>query len=146
MTDFSKVLEQAKDMQDKMRETQQSIKKIEVEGVSGGGSVKISLNGDGELIKLFIAPEVMQEKREIFEDLIIAAHADAKKKVDIIKFDLIVLDIMMPGQSGLEFTNENRKKIETPIILLTAKGEASDRIEGLEIGADDYLAKPFEPK
>ena len=53
---------------------------------------------------------------------------------------------MMPGQSGLEFTNENRKKIETPIILLTAKGEASDRIEGLEIGADDYLAKPFEPK
>ena len=71
---------------------------------------------------------------------------DAKKKVDIIKFDLIVLDIMMPGQSGLEFTNENKKKIGTPIILLTAKGEATDRIEGLEIGADDYLAKPFEPK
>tara|TARA_B100001123_G_C15129845_1_gene954841 strand:- start:16 stop:693 length:678 start_codon:yes stop_codon:yes gene_type:complete len=71
---------------------------------------------------------------------------DAKKKVDIIKFDLIVLDIMMPGQSGLEFTNENKKKIKTPIILLTAKGEPSDRIEGLEIGADDYLAKPFEPK
>ena len=71
---------------------------------------------------------------------------DAKKKVDIVKFDLIVLDIMMPGQSGLEFTNENKKKIETPIILLTAKGEASDRIDGLEIGADDYLGKPFEPK
>ena len=71
---------------------------------------------------------------------------DAKKKVDIIKFDLIVLDIMMPGQSGLEFTNEYKKKIETPIILLTAKGETSDRIQGLEIGADDYLAKPFEPK
>ena len=71
---------------------------------------------------------------------------DAKQKVDIIKFDLIVLDIMMPGQSGLEFTNENKKKIGTPIILLTAKGEATDRIEGLEIGADDYLAKPFEPK
>ena len=71
---------------------------------------------------------------------------DAKKKVDIVKFDLIVLDIMMPGKSGLEFTNENKTKIETPIILLTAKGEASDRIEGLEIGADDYLAKPFEPK
>jgi len=52
----------------------------------------------------------------------------------------------MPGQSGLEFTNENKKKIGTPIILLTAKGEATDRIEGLEIGADDYLAKPFEPK
>ena len=71
---------------------------------------------------------------------------EAKEKVNIVKFDLIVLDIMMPGQSGLEFTNENKKKIETPIILLTAKGEAKDRIDGLEIGADDYLGKPFEPK
>jgi two-component system phosphate regulon response regulator OmpR len=71
---------------------------------------------------------------------------DAKKKVDIVKFDIIVLDIMMPGQSGLDFTNENKKKINTPIILLTAKGEPSERVEGLEIGADDYLAKPFEPK
>ena len=71
---------------------------------------------------------------------------DAKEKVDIIKFDIIILDIMMPGQSGLDFTNENKKKINTPVILLTAKGEASERIEGLEIGADDYLAKPFEPK
>ena len=71
---------------------------------------------------------------------------DALSKVKIIKFDLIVLDIMMPGKSGLEFTNENKKKLDTPIILLTAKGEASDRVEGLEIGADDYLAKPFEPK
>ena len=71
---------------------------------------------------------------------------DAKRKTDIIKFDLIVLDIMMPGKSGLDFTKENKKKINTPIILLTAKGEASERVEGLEIGADDYLAKPFEPK
>jgi two-component system phosphate regulon response regulator OmpR len=71
---------------------------------------------------------------------------NAKEKVNITKFDIIVLDIMMPGQSGLEFTNENKNKIDTPIILLTAKGEASDRIQGLEIGADDYLAKPFEPK
>ena len=71
---------------------------------------------------------------------------DAKEKVNIVKFDIIILDIMMPGQSGLDFTNENKKKINTPIILLTAKGETSDRIEGLEIGADDYLAKPFEPK
>jgi two-component system phosphate regulon response regulator OmpR len=71
---------------------------------------------------------------------------DAKEKVNIIKFDIIILDIMMPGQSGLDFTNENKKKINTPIILLTAKGEPSNRIEGLEIGADDYLAKPFEPK
>ena len=71
---------------------------------------------------------------------------DAKEKVNILKFDIIVLDIMMPGKSGLEFTNENKKKINTPIILLTAKGEPSDRIEGLETGADDYLAKPFEPR
>jgi len=71
---------------------------------------------------------------------------DALDKVKIIKFDLIILDIMMPGKSGLEFTNENKKKLDTPIILLTAKGETSDRIEGLEIGADDYLSKPFEPK
>ena len=71
---------------------------------------------------------------------------DALEKVKIIKFDLIILDIMMPGKTGLEFTYENKKKIDTPIILLTAKGEASERVEGLEIGADDYLPKPFEPK
>ena len=71
---------------------------------------------------------------------------DASQKIEVVKFDLIVLDIMMPGKSGLEFINENKKNIETPIILLTAKGEASERIEGLEVGADDYLPKPFDPK
>jgi len=71
---------------------------------------------------------------------------DAKEKISIIKFDLIVLDVMMPGKSGLEFTTENKKKINTPIILLTAKGETEERVEGLEVGADDYLPKPFEPK
>ena len=71
---------------------------------------------------------------------------DAKEKVSIIKFDIIVLDIMMPGKSGLDFTIENKEKINTPIILLTAKGEADERIKGLETGADDYLPKPFEPK
>ena len=71
---------------------------------------------------------------------------DAKEKISIIKFDLIVLDIMMPGKSGLEFTSENKDNINTPIILLTAKGESSERVEGLEVGADDYLPKPFEPK
>jgi len=71
---------------------------------------------------------------------------DAIEKTSLIKFDLIVLDIMMPGKSGLEFTNEYKKKINTPIILLTAKGEANERVEGLETGADDYLPKPFEPK
>ena len=81
MTDFSKVLEQAKDMQNKMKETQESIKKIEAEGVAGGGSIKICLNGDGELIKLHIVPEMMKESKEILEDLIIAAHSDAKHKI-----------------------------------------------------------------
>ncbi len=71
---------------------------------------------------------------------------DAKEKVSVIKFDLIILDIMMPGKSGLEFTTENKEKINTPIILLTAKGEADERVQGLEVGADDYLPKPFEPK
>jgi two-component system phosphate regulon response regulator OmpR len=71
---------------------------------------------------------------------------NAAEKIKIIKFDLIILDIMMPGKSGLEFIQENKNKLETPIILLTAKGEANERITGLEIGADDYLPKPFEPK
>ena len=71
---------------------------------------------------------------------------DANKKIEVVKFDLIVLDIMMPGKSGLEFTRENKNAIKTPIILLTAKSEVSERVEGLEVGADDYLPKPFEPK
>jgi two-component system phosphate regulon response regulator OmpR len=71
---------------------------------------------------------------------------NAEEKISIIKFDLIILDVMMTGKSGLEFIKKNKIKIDTPIILLTAKGETQDRIGGLEIGADDYLPKPFEPK
>ena len=71
---------------------------------------------------------------------------NAEEKISIIKFDLIILDIMMTGKSGLDFIKQNKSKIDTPIILLTAKGEAENRVEGLEIGADDYLPKPFEPK
>jgi two-component system phosphate regulon response regulator OmpR len=71
---------------------------------------------------------------------------DASEKIKILKFDLIILDIMMPGKSGLEFIEDHKKDLETPIILLTAKGEANERVQGLEIGADDYLPKPFEPK
>ena len=71
---------------------------------------------------------------------------DASEKIKIIKFDLIILDIMMPGKSGLEFIQENRNILDTPIILLTAKGQADERVKGLETGADDYLPKPFEPK
>ena len=72
--------------------------------------------------------------------------SDAKKKLEIIKFDILILDIMMPGESGLSLTKEIKNKNSTPIILLTAKGETEDRIQGLELGADDYLGKPFEPK
>ena len=71
---------------------------------------------------------------------------DASEKIKVIKFDLIILDIMMPGKSGLDFLNEHKKDMNTPVILLTAKGEPNERIEGLEMGADDYLPKPFEPK
>ena len=71
---------------------------------------------------------------------------DAKKKLEIVKFDILILDIMMPVESGLSLTREVKKKSSTPIILLTAKGETQDRIKGLELGADDYLGKPFEPK
>jgi len=71
---------------------------------------------------------------------------DAKKKIEMVKFDILILDIMMPGESGLSLTKEIKKNNTTPIILLTAKGETQDRIEGLELGADDYLGKPFEPK
>ena len=71
---------------------------------------------------------------------------DAEEKILIIKFDLIVLDVMMAGRSGLEFIEDNKSKIDTPIILLTAKVDTEDRVSGLEIGADDYLPKPFEPK
>jgi len=71
---------------------------------------------------------------------------NANVKLDQFVFDLIVLDVMMPGQSGFELTKEIKKKINVPIILLTAKGEVESRIAGLELGADDYLGKPFEPK
>ena len=71
---------------------------------------------------------------------------DAKKKLEIVKFDILILDIMMPGESGLSLTKEVKKNNPTPIILLTARGEKQDIIEGLELGADDYLGKPFEPK
>ena len=70
----------------------------------------------------------------------------AKEKLNFLKFDIIILDVMMPGQNGYELTKDIKKQIKVPIILLTAKGEVENRIKGLELGADDYLGKPFEPK
>ena len=76
-----------------------------------------------------------------------AENADqAKDRLKYIKFDIIILDVMMPGQDGYELTKEVKKQIKVPIILLTAKGEVESRIKGLELGADDYIGKPFEPK
>jgi len=70
----------------------------------------------------------------------------AKLKIDIFNFNLIILDVMMPGQTGYDFTKELKQSKNVPIILLTAKGEVENRIHGLELGADDYLGKPFEPQ
>ena len=89
-------------------------------------------------------------KRYLNENKFLVTTADnaenASEKIKIIKFDLIILDIMMPGKSGLEFIQDHKKQLDTPVILLTAKGETSERVQGLEIGADDYLPKPFDPK
>jgi len=81
MTDFSELISQAKKMQDKMKEVQEALKKIEVEGVSGGNAVKAIMNGDGELKKIFINDNLLKESKEIMEDLIVAAHNDAKSKL-----------------------------------------------------------------
>ena len=89
-------------------------------------------------------------KDYLFENSYLVSSAEnaveAKKKLEYIKFDLIILDIMMPGQNGYELTKEIKKSSKIPIILLTAKGEVESRIKGLELGADDYISKPFEPK
>jgi len=92
--------------------------------------------------------ELVKEYLEENNFLVTSANSaeEAKKKLEIIKFDILILDIMMPGQSGLSLTGELKKNNKTPIILLTAKGETLDKIEGLEMGADDYLGKPFDPK
>ena len=88
--------------------------------------------------------EYLSENNYIVSTSEDAKHA--KIKLAQFKFDLIVLDVMMPGQNGYDLTNEIKKNIKIPIILLTAKGEVQNRIKGLELGADDYISKPFEPK
>ena len=81
MTNFSEVLDQAKKMQEKMKEVQDSIKKIEVEGIAGGNVVKVTLNGDGDLKKIYFEPSLMKENKDIIEDLIVAAHNSAKSQL-----------------------------------------------------------------
>ena len=89
-------------------------------------------------------------KDYLTENLYIVSTAEdakeAKEKLNFIKFDVIILDVMMPGQDGYDLTRDIKKKLNVPIILLTAKGEVENRIKGLEIGAEDYIGKPFEPK
>tara|TARA_B100000579_G_scaffold405082_1_gene390482 strand:+ start:384 stop:1058 length:675 start_codon:yes stop_codon:yes gene_type:complete len=92
-----------------------------------------------ELVKQFLV-----EKGYIVSTAIDAR--DAKNKIDIFDFNLIILDVMMPGQSGYELTEELKQSKNIPVLLLTAKGEVENRIQGLELGADDYLGKPFEPQ
>ena len=92
-----------------------------------------------ELIKQFL----------VEKGLIVSTASDAKEakeKIEIFNFSLVVLDVMMPGQNGYELTKELKSSKNIPILLLTAKGETENRIHGLEIGADDYLGKPFEPR
>ena len=105
------------------------------------GHIIIVDDDDGirDLVKQFLTEEgfLVTTAKDAFE---------AKNKIEIIKYDLIILDIMMPKKTGLELAIELRKEIKTPIIFLTAKGQTSEKIHGLEIGADDYLSKPFEPK
>ena len=81
MNDFSNLISQAKKMQEKMKETQESLRKIEVEGISGGNAVRVIMNGDGDLKKIHLGEELLKEPKEIIEDLIVAAHNDAKSKL-----------------------------------------------------------------
>ncbi len=81
MTDFNKILDKAKELEAKMKESQEKIKNIEVEGISGANSVKVTLNGDGEIVKLQISPEILKEDKAIIEDLIMAAHNNARSRL-----------------------------------------------------------------
>ncbi len=89
-------------------------------------------------------------KQYLNDNKFIVSTADnakkAKELIDQFSFDLAVFDVMMPGQDGFELTKEIKKKLNLPVVLLTAKGESENRIKGLELGADDYLGKPFEPR
>ncbi len=81
MTDFSKILDKAKELENKMKESQEKIKSIKVEGISGSNSIKVTLNGEGEMIGIFISDDIIKEDKSVIEDLIVAAHNNAKEKL-----------------------------------------------------------------
>jgi len=83
LTDFTKILDKAKEIEAKMKESQEKIKNIKIEGVSGSNSVKVTLNGDGEMIKIDISPDIINEDKSIVEDLVVAAHNNAKEKLKL---------------------------------------------------------------
>ena len=83
MTDFNKILDKAKEIESKVKESQEKIKNIEVEGISGDNSIKLILNGDGEIVKLHLSTEVLKEEKTVIEDLIIAAHNNTKSKLKV---------------------------------------------------------------
>ena len=82
MTDFSKIIDKAKELEAKMKESQEKIKNIKIEGISGSNSVKVTLNGNGEMVKIDISPDIINEDKSIIEDLIVAAHNNAKEKLN----------------------------------------------------------------
>ena len=124
MTDFSKILEKAKEVEAKMKESQEKIKKIEVIGVSGGEAVKVTLNGEGEMVNLDISDEVIKEEKGIIVDLIRAAHANAKNELKSKTSDEISKD----------FVNS-----ETLILLSTIFPFLSTVIKSLTVGKNLYL-------
>ena len=95
MTDFNKILDKAKELEAKMKESQEKIKNIQVQGISGSNSVKVTLNGDGEMIKLEISPETIKEDKSIIEDLVVAAHNNAKDVTDFSEIDSIQIGFIM---------------------------------------------------
>jgi two-component system, OmpR family, phosphate regulon response regulator OmpR len=92
-----------------------------------------------ELLRTFLS-------KNGFRVTVASQAAEARERLGVLDFDLIVLDVMMPGQTGLDFASEIRRSDDVPILMLTAMGETKDRIAGLETGVDDYLGKPFEPR
>ena len=106
-------------------------------------SYHILIVDDDDRIRILLKDYLSEKKFTVST----AENAEqAKNRLEYFKFDLLILDVMMPGQDGYALTRDIKKKIDVPIILLTAKGEVENRIKGLELGADDYIGKPFEPK